>query len=418
MRITANRTIDMIISRLSIIVIYFSYLQPAYFDQFRIFDLLFNSIRILSFIFLVLYYVLRRRIPILFLYAIVYSGIIFLVTLFNQGDIFKGFRLVVIVLGALMWTDYLGVNCPDISLNILDLLMTLLLCANYLTIIIAPNGLYHYSTIYGWSSNNVWLLGLRNAQIKYLGLACFCSAIKYYYSKRSVIDKIRIMIVHGITLLTVIKLKSGGGYVMLTAYYIMLVVIIFFRNVKIDFSVGIIFHVALFVLITLFSATMLFSGFFELFGKNGTASNRITLWAAMWSNIIDHPIFGHGYMLSNHLGWLQFLAAGAVTGHNAMLDIFFHGGLVAFICFVLLLFETRKRMAPMSHHTFIYNYSVISFVAFYLIMQSEGGMDSPVLFLMIGILSNLYNIHSAEETKRATMRSQGTRRILLQFRRA
>lgn len=415
MRNPTNQSIRQLIRKLIILIVYLAYLQPAYFDQFSALDLLFNSIRVSTFLLLLLYFLLCKKVSRLFVCSIAYSSITFLMTVIQGGDVIKGFRLIVIVLGVVLWSDYLGRRSPHAALSILNSLLTLILCINFLTIILFPNGLYHYTTETGWSSNRVWFLGLRNSHIKYLGLGCFCSGLKYLYSDRGGLDKFRVILVHGITILTVIDLDSGAGYVMLAAYFLMLVAIRCFRNIRIDFSVGIIFHVVLFVLITLFSATMLFSDFFELFGKNGTASNRITLWAAMWAHIFESPILGHGYMVSKNLRWLQILAAGATTGHNAMLDMAFQGGLVTVLSFVFLLFEVRKRMARLSQNIFLYNYAVISFVAFFLSMQSEGGMDSPVLFLMIGMLSILPNIHSAEERKHTAVKTKYTNHLILHF---
>ena len=114
----------------------------------------------------------------------------------------------------------------------------------------------------------------------------------------------------------------------------------------------------------------------------------------MWVHIGEHPLIGHGFMNGKDLYWLKYIAAGATTGHNSMIDMMFTGGVATLIAFVILLLEVRRRIKPLVKLNNLYNYIVISFISLYIVLQSEGGMGSRELFTMLGIIAILPNIHS------------------------
>lgn len=387
-------------NQIIIVLIYLMFLQPAYFNIFPVLDAVSNILRVTIFIVLTIYFIVNKKISPELVCTAAYTVFPLLMTILSRGKIYPAFRIVVLGLGILMWSEYLGKRHPKLAIESLTFLLEVLVYANILTIVLVPKGLFHYTTATGWTSDKCWLLGLRNGHIPYLLLGCFCSGLRYYYSKKQAFDKFRLILMHIVAVLTIYLLESGGGYVAFTAYFLMLIGIRLFKKVRIDFSVAIVFHVVLFFAITVFSATLLFTDFFALFGKNGTATGRIYLWATMWKHIAEKPVFGHGYMNDKDLMWLQFAAAGATTGHNAMIDMMFRGGFVTLVLFVLLLFSVRKKLRFLSQDKQIYNYAVISFIALFLPFQSEGGMDSTILFSMIGLLSILPKINLAAKLKK------------------
>ena len=376
-------------NKLIIFFVYFIYLCPDYFNQFVISDVMVRILQVVLFLFIIVDVVTRRGTSKFAVWVGIYLIIPILPTIFCAGKLFSALAAMVKVLGIVLWTERFGRRYPHNVLPAVTRLMEVLIYINFLTIIFFPHGLYTYETEIGWKSNNVWFFGLRNVHAPYLVLGCFCEVLRYQFCHKTASDKFRVILMHTISLITIIKLASGGGYVMMTAYALLLIFSKIFQNFKIDFSVAIIFHVVLFFSITLLSATLLFAGFFALFGKEGTATGRITVWATMWKHIIERPIFGHGYMQSEDMRWLMRVAAGATTGHNAMIDMMFRGGIVTYVSFVMLLFEVKKRVEAVSQHREIYNFASISFMCMFLLLQSEGGMESTVLFALLGFIAIL-----------------------------
>lgn len=390
----------------------FSFIKPDYLSRFPLIDTTFNVIRIICVLFLLFRCMILKKVSRLFILEGLFALVPWLVTAYSAGDVYLASVSAFIVVGTILWMDYIGHRAPAIMLQTLNLLMELLLYTNLLTIIFVPQGLYEYTTMSTWSSNAVWLFGLRNSHPVFLVLGCFCADLKYYYSRRRLRDMLRLAALHITALATSLLLDSGIGYFAFSLYLVLMLFCYMAKHTKLQFSTVVIIHIALFFALTAFSITLQFTGLLSLIGKSNTASGRTVIWATMWAHIMQKPFLGHGYMKTADLRWLTSIAAGAATGHNYMIDILFRGGVVTYIVFVAMLFELNRILEEGKLELHLYNLVSGAFFCLYLTMQSEGKTGIPVaLFTMIALIAMIPNLDQAER------KSVPKRRIVLRFRR-
>ena len=380
------------------IVYYFSMLLPPYIEYAVPWvTSICDMIKIMFFLFLVLrnVFINRRLSPIVIL-AFIYAMIPAAVTFINGGKYVSVIRNIVVLPSTIMWCDYLKEKCSHIVINSLTFLLECLIYINLLTIIFVPDGLYLFEPIEGTISNRVWFLGYRTGHNIYLIFGCICGYIRYLYSKRRFFDWIRLIALFIASITTVIFIGTGTGYVVITAFILSMLFCTFSKKIRMKFSWAVIFHVILFFAISAFSASEFFAGYFNLFGKSTTMTGRTDIWAATWLRVIQSPIFGYGYMNDSDLLWLRLLASGATTSHNAFMDMLFRGGIVTFILFIVILVVAGRQLEKNKLSLHFNNVLICLYICMFFVMQSESGMDSVILFTMIGLITVLPDAGSTD----------------------
>ncbi len=370
-----------------------AYMGTGYLDHVKWADFLCSGIQLVSFFALIIYHcAVLKKVSKLTLYFSIYAIVLALITFIYHGDYYTALIFVFRAVSFPMLVNGLCEREPLRLLRVLTFIMEALIYVNLLTILLAPNGLYHYSTLTGWESDQVWFFGLRNAHPQYLMFGCFCSALNLYFSNNVRRDRLRFIIINVVMVWTIYLLKSGGGYTMLAVYVAMLLVYYLCKNIRISFDGVVVLHLVVFVAITVFSATYLFVSFFALFGKNGTATGRTRIWAEVFSRISKRPVWGYGIMKREDLYWLQVVAAGAASAHNTMMDIVFRGGFATLAIFLLLLFQVGKRIRNRVEKTSLYNLASVFFCALFVVYQSEGAYMSSPLFMIICLIWLMPNL--------------------------
>ena len=368
-------------------ILFLSFLKPSYFGEIPFWDRFFNAMRIATFLILfVKRIIFDKELSVLVLCTLIYTAIPVLMTVINSGDYAQGFIFMGMLVGSVMLVETCGKKDIVGLINIFSFLYELLIYVNLITIILFPNGLYRYTTSIGWTSNQVWLFGLRNGHPSWLLCGLFFCGLHANVCQNKFTGILRYICLYAAAIYTVILLKSGTGYVMITVYTLLMLVFIGYGKFRFHANLAVFSQVVLFIAITAFSATMLFENFFMLFGKDGTATGRILVWRTTWLRILDKPIFGHGIMNSNDLWWLQRIAAGATTAHNTMLDIIFRGGIVGLVAYLVYLCIVAKRLDICKNSIRLYNFATISIFCMLLIFQSEGGAGSSNLFIMTSVI--------------------------------
>lgn len=363
------------------------FIKPGYFDTIPILDFMFTAARVLIFFILVLRLVLiNRQYSKVVVLTAAYAGIPVIMTIVYSGDLYSAIKNASIILGSVLLMQYMEEKRHTKMISDLCLVMETLIYINLATILLFPKGLWMYRTDYNWNSSRFWFFGLRNIHTTYLMFGCFLSAINLHFSKKNIRNTVRCVAIHAASAVTIILIDSGAGYIMMTAYALLMVVVQVIIKKRLSFQLVVWFHVVLFYAITWFSATTLFSDFFLLFGKEGTATGRLSIWFNVWQWITKKPFLGYGIMKTNELVWLKKIAAGATTGHNTMIDILFRGGYVTFVFFIILLLAVGNNLKRCSADAYLYNLISISFASFFLTFQTEGGFAGVGLFMMVGLL--------------------------------
>ena len=386
------------------VIYYFSLLLPPYIEHsIPWVTSICDIIKIAITLFLVLRYVfIHRGVSSLVILTAFYALVPAIVTFINGGKYISVIRNIIVLPAIVMWCDYIQHKGKFILVNSLSLLLESFIYINLLTILLVPDGLYQFEPIEGLVSDRVWFLGYRTGHNIYLIFGCICGYIRYLYSEKNSLDLIRIIVLFGASVATVILIGTGTGFVVITAFVVLIPFCAINKKVRMTFSWAILFHVVLFFAITVFFASQLFVGYFSLFNKSATLTGRTELWAFTWLRIIQSPIFGHGYMNDSDLMWLRLLAGGATTSHNALLDMLFRGGIVTFALFILILIDVGRCLKRNGLSLFFNNTLICLYICMFFVMQAESGMDSVVLFTMISLIAILPDIGSANPIVKRT----------------
>lgn len=379
-------------SKIVWMLIFLVFIKPAYFGTIAELDQLFNGIRIVAVVFLLIYYLIRKhRLFKLSALLLLYSMIPLFSTFINSGNIINACTLCVVSFGSAMVMDIAAQKKNDVMIDALYGILEILVYANLIAIILFPNGLYLFATESGWISDQAWVLGLRNAQTSYLLLACIVDVAYWYIKPRRIRTSIRCLCLYIAVFITIDYLKIGSGYLSYFLMTILFVVVFLKKSICIPFKAVVISHIVIFFVITslgnLSSISVLGNTLEMLVGRSGTLSARFHIWTVSWNKVLESPLWGHGILNLNQLTWLSSIAAGATTTHNTFLDIWFRGGLLCFSSFCMILVYVNRRLEFLkAKNQNLYNACSIGFFAFFVVAQAEGAMSGAAMYVLIGLI--------------------------------
>lgn len=370
-------------------LVVWAFVNPGYFDQIPLFSLFFAVVKVITFLWVILRtFSIRKKFSRTVVPLFIYAIIPVISTVLGKGDYRSALLFFLTILSITLVPEMLDGWKLESFCRALARLMNVFCLLNLLSIIFVPGGLYHYSTTTGWESNEVWIFGLRNGHPPYLLFSCF-AAVLYWWMTRRKNDFLRVVEIHLVSGITILLLHSGGGLVAFSTYCLLLIVFCLrvMNHVRIRMWLVVVLHILIFFSITFLSVNGAFDPIFDLLGgnKSYTFGVRQFIWENVWMRVASRPILGYGFMRRENLTWLMQIAAGAVTSHNSMLDMLFRGGSVTLISFVVYMFMIAREadnasMDPMN------NYCCIAFFCIMLLLQTEGAMTSPTLFLTLGLI--------------------------------
>jgi len=382
--------------------VFLAFIRPDYLIKNVYFSNLFNVVCVL-FVLLSTFYLffIRKKISSLSAIALIFGFSIVFSTFIHRGDIYSAFVVFTMSYGSIILIEMATLN-GDLKyiLNALLVLLEVLIYANLACILIFPQGMGVYITSTGWMSNQVWLFGLRNSNVGYIMFGFIISYLNYL-SQMTNLSKYRFILLIVAGSVTFLLLDLGGGYVGLIAFLGMLIMAKFVKRINLNYSILAIF--ILFLVLTTIDISSLFNDFMRFLNKeSNTVSSRYNIWTWVWAEITKSPFIGLGFQHSENLLWLMKIAAGATTSHNTYLDIIFIGGIISFTFFILMQVLIAKLYNKKDIPNKIYNFALISFFSYFLIIQSEGHMKSSLLYMLLGLLWVLplkYNKNKGEVTK-------------------
>lgn len=95
-------------------------------------------------------------------------------------------------------------------------------------------------------------------------------------------------------------------------------------------------------------STTSLSGYVEEYQKSGALSSltgRTVLWTSAWPDIMQVPLWGHGYMAAKWVSvQVEGVFAGAGSLHNAFLDVVYNNGLIGLVLFLAVLIVLSKNL--------------------------------------------------------------------------
>ncbi|KAA8827011.1 O-antigen ligase domain-containing protein [Bifidobacterium tissieri] len=335
-------------------------------------------------------FVLNKQAPsLLTLIAISMQAWIFLATARGGGDtstaLMSLLRLSIVCLVFDVYRDSLTT-----LIRVLMLHCEICVYGNFLTLLIAPEGLYSRSvSAYGVSQE--WFLGVDNYFVQWLFPALVIAWVyNTYFTKEA-----RGMVLSFVTLLTEFMHGSATGIVGVTLFFILMVVPkagYFFTPIR-----SIVIASSVWLLIVIFRIVNIFAPIVLKLGKNLTFSGRLAIWDNAIIAISHNPVFGYGVLTNDEM--VQYLGlssnglwTGATHCHNQILQIAFQGGLIALLLFLTVIVLILKKSINNwpSKQSQIASYAISA----YIIMCTTEIFIFPVMFVIFPLM---YLVLSREE---------------------
>lgn len=274
-------------------------------------------------------------------------------------------------------------------------LLGIFVLINFITLVIAPNGLFIDRTVVdalnSYDSRS-WFLGQSNNQALYFLLLLVIISHKSSdptMIRRLTLHKSLVICFSFISIISALILNSSTTsfciiLVVLGSYVVYLLKKInnhWSPNAYVVLIVMVVFEVLILNGITNFLEPVIMS----LFGKTTSFTNRSDLWEMCFQQIASKPLFGYGYISGDTMRELMGSYA-YVNAHNQFLQTLMGGGIFLLIPFIGILMSIIKSankcidandklyieilfVSIIVHMTFEISFGAISLLAFFFIFQ-------------------------------------------------
>ena len=356
-----------------ILLLLLPHFEPTYFDAcFRKLDFFYNIARVFSGLVVFLYVLKKGKISVFFLFFAALEGWMFAITILQKG-IVKGFLINIVsllILGAIV-ECFSGTMIKHL-IHALLILLEILIYANFFTVIFFRNGLYTSE----WQSQN-WLLGYRNGFIIYILFALFLSLIWRAFTENS----LRFYVLFTICILTLILGRSITGLLALFVFIILYSTRVYKSQWFHSYSITTVWLITNFLLV-IFRLQNIFAPLLALFGKNVTLTGRTYIWDTTLQMIMKSPLIGYGKRSAEYRAGLVSQAYAAIDAHNYILEIFFVGGIIAFVLAGIFFAKLFKRLYFFRSHPYTKTILLIM-SCFFVLFLTESIFTSPLLYTFL-----------------------------------
>lgn len=235
----------------------------------------------------------------------------------------------------------------------LKVFLLLLICLNFVSIALCPNGIYTNSD--GYTQN--WILGYKNTHILYQMMYILCSIVLNYILDKNI--KKTDIVVYLIILVSNILIGNKTAIISLTLMSICIILYKRFPKIlnKINFTLS---YIIIYFGLIIFRVQEKLG---SIINKNITFTGRRDIWNTVEYFIKKKPIFGYGNTL------FEF-SDNIVTTHNFILDIIYRTGIVGLICFGIYIIYSLKNLINYKQYKISSYIEIITF-CFYIMCLME-----------------------------------------------
>lgn len=221
------------------------------------------------------------------------------------------------------------------------LYLTVLLCVNFICMILYPNGMYKTVTL-NYTLN--WFLGYKSSLQYYVLPALVLGWIDSHYSGHNIKFGILLFI-------CIVETIISQNMMMLLCLVLMIIIYVLrlYKRNKIFnggtyVSIGVLINLSIVFFSTVIAQSDWGKRFFDFIGKDGNLSGRANIiWPRAFIYIKENLWFGYGVLSSErHVNMLGMPAA--IHAHNQILEIILTGGLVLLIVFFIILIVSGVKM--------------------------------------------------------------------------
>ncbi|WP_026508547.1 O-antigen ligase family protein [Butyrivibrio sp. MC2013] len=380
-----------------------AYFEPAYFSRLSIIDLIYDVMKIASLFISIVLVIKNRKLPIVFLGATIYYALLFLITFVRYGDIKTVLFQFMVVIGSVSTLYLMSVYIPDKTIKCALIVFEFLIYGNFISVLVAPRGLYRYITVTGWWTDACWLLGIRNGMTLTYLVALYLEWVNFYFDKREKKRFIIFIIVASVTVYAInysssrlIGSGSAGGLV--TCWLCVLLFFILPRKIPfLNFANAFFIQLAFFILLVFFRIQRVFSFFIESFlHKTATLTGRVYLWQRVLQAIKKSLFWGYGIEYGKNMANRLRAPASVNTTQNGFLDIIYTGGVTLFCVFLIMMIIYIVVVSSYSSNMELDTFVGYSTLVFFLCCQSES-MIGARFFFYLQLIMLTYSFFSTEE---------------------
>lgn len=374
-------------------------ISDALFEKFYINPSILSIIRLLinlSFILLMIYYILTKRIKLR-----IYDVIIIFILLVGGSILITPEKFEAIK----MYINFIGLVSYFIVLfNIINKDRIILYLKNYCNILLSLEVLtiFIFKDI-GYMDNSDVIRGIhlsRSTLIIYLNL-CIFVYLYYLYFFKQINNRINksILFMIFVSIFLVLLSKSSTGILIVALF---LPIFLWIKNNKranILFILSTAFSV--FLPLINFNSAFLNTIIGEVFHKNISFSGRRYIWDYALSHFSSNPLIGNGFNSIDSLFRGKVIPTYervAAHSHNGFLEVFLQNGLVGLILILIIIFIYFKSINGFSEFekkllkTYIIIFIIFNSMEPYLLQTVSG-----CTFWLVGIFIIVYNKRSKEQ---------------------
>lgn len=305
------------------------HLKPPYLSTFPTIDIIIDVWRGISFIFVILWYILKKKqISIVVILAMAWQLSLLLSTIYNQGAIYSCVVTSFSILSIMLFYD-IAQAYKEIFLSSQLFCFELVIYINLITEFVFPAGMYLNN---GFPSGPNWFLGYYNGYTKY-----FIPALMFaWLYKESTGKKWRTLILFvGIVASTIIVFAGGQA----VALAIMVFVFLFFKDITMIFNYYNywLLHIIFVTVISLPKFQEIFIWFLNnILKKTSSYLTRARLWDKTFYFFLQSPLIGYGVQTSSSR-IAQYRLPYGIHAHNMLLELLYQGGIIGFILWIALI---------------------------------------------------------------------------------
>jgi O-antigen ligase len=320
-------------------LLFIPFVEPLYFTQFVLIDTIFLYWKLASIAIIIFVWGLCGKIDKVLGSLAAFLLLDCIVTTINEGNTSQMYINAVTLFAMAIMFMTVAKKGSYKFVKVVSTVFEILIIANFLTIVIYPDGLYNFSSV-----NHHYLLGSRNVMMRTIfpGI-CFSIIRSKIETNKLSIRTIIVMIVAGVSLVLVWSATA------LVAYFLFCFFIVLFQKkgtpkwftVKTCYLLVIVIFIAIVVLQlqNLFSFIIV-----DILHKDTTFTGRTILWVAGMYNIARSPFVGYGLESLETIAAKLYKYTQYDSCHNFILDILYQNGIIGFALLLVLFISTEKKV--------------------------------------------------------------------------
>lgn len=353
------------------------FFKTDFLARFQLVSILFDFLKISSIGFIILTAwkrkYLSKKMQLLFIFGLT----IIIPTVIYHGDKGAVFNYFISLWCLSYLVDML--NKKEKFLSTLLFIFEIFIYINFITMLLYPSGMYSTGTIYTGVAYQNWFLGFKNILICYFLPAYI---ISYLYMNITG-KKVRTIILTIVILISTLISGSTTTLIGITILLFFSIFKFFQKKYKLfNFKNYIISTVILFFSIIIFRLQNLFEFLIvDILNKDLTFTHRTELWDITLKEILNNPIIGHGWQISN-ARHLMYNSSTIITAHNQILEYMYLGGIITIISLLIILKVANKDLKKYYSDK---NIQIISlgFFIYQILNLTEVYLNPIILLLLI-----------------------------------